>query len=123
MGGKKGSGGSGRSSWAVAVPFLTVAVALVVASELRVAGADNLTPSQCRDERQLGIKECKPVMFGAAPSAACCVRMRVSHVECACPVIDPKLAAILTLDRVVKLLRTCGRAVPHKFQCGSLYFP
>ncbi|PSR93493.1 Non-specific lipid-transfer protein [Actinidia chinensis var. chinensis] len=112
--------GERRSRYSWAAMLFVVVVALC---GRRMARADSLSPSQCRDERQIGVNLCKTVVFGSPPSAECCVRIRVSHFECLCEVMDPKLAAIVTVARVVKTLKACGRNVPHKFHCGSLYFP
>ncbi|XP_057475681.1 uncharacterized protein LOC130763721 [Actinidia eriantha] len=111
-------------SWA-SMLFVVVVVVALCGPRMAwgMAQTDSLSPSQCRDERQLGVDACKNVLFGNPPSAACCVRIRVSHFECVCPVIDAKLAALVTVARAVKLFKDCGRSVPHKFHCGSLYFP
>ncbi|KAJ0106613.1 hypothetical protein Patl1_17699 [Pistacia atlantica] len=54
----------------------------------------------------------------ASISSACCKRVRVSHLECVCPVVTAKLAALIDINRVIKLLKGCGRRVPRHFKCG-----
>ncbi|TXG51238.1 hypothetical protein EZV62_023762 [Acer yangbiense] len=75
------------------------------------------------EERRLGVNACKTVVFGQAPSAACCERVRVSHFECVCPVVTPKLTSLISVNSVINLLKRCGRRVPRHFKCGSLNFP
>ncbi|XAR70557.1 hypothetical protein NMG60_11027450 [Bertholletia excelsa] len=98
-------------------------LALVVVAALVTAPAEAVTPAECKQERDKGVADCKAFFFGSSPSAACCQFIRVGHLECACPAIDAKLASIITVQKVTKLFTTCGRSVPHKFKCGSLYFP
>ncbi|KAL5748368.1 hypothetical protein ACOSP7_025404 [Xanthoceras sorbifolium] len=63
----------------------------------------------------------KTIVFG--PSAACCGRVRVSHFECVCPLVTPKLASLINVNHAINLLKRCGRTVPRHFKCGSLNFP
>ncbi|KAL5748370.1 hypothetical protein ACOSQ2_025667 [Xanthoceras sorbifolium] len=104
------------------VGFTFVVVLLVVAVvgnwEVKMAGAE-LSAGQCKEERRIGLNECKPVLYGKLPSPSCCERVRVSHVECVCPVITPKLAALVDLNRAIRLIEGCGRRVPRHFKCGS----
>ncbi|XP_027182928.1 stamen-specific protein FIL1-like [Coffea eugenioides] len=79
--------------------------------------------AQCRLERKLGINACKPVVYGKPPSADCCERVRVTDIECVCPVITPKLAALIDLNRAIRLVEGCGRRVPRHFKCGSITTP
>ncbi|MCE3216247.1 hypothetical protein HAX54_005708, partial [Datura stramonium] len=67
-----------------------------------------VSEADCREERRIGKKACLPVLFGRNPSAECCERARVTHWECFCPIITPKLAAILNVKRLVRLIRACG---------------
>ncbi|MFS7924322.1 putative bifunctional inhibitor/plant lipid transfer protein/seed storage helical [Helianthus anomalus] len=78
---------------------------------------------QCKKERRLAINTCKSVLYGRLPSPSCCQRIRVSHIKCICSVITPKLAALIDVNRFIKLIEGCGRRVPHHFKCGSLTIP
>ncbi|OVA19820.1 Bifunctional inhibitor/plant lipid transfer protein/seed storage helical domain [Macleaya cordata] len=86
------------------------------ASALVSAGA-------CKEERRVGVDACKPVLYGKSPTPECCRRVRISHVECVCPVITPKLAALIDLNRAIRLIQGCGRMVPRNFKCGSITTP
>uniref|UniRef100_A0A5B7BKP6 Bifunctional inhibitor/plant lipid transfer protein/seed storage helical domain-containing protein n=1 Tax=Davidia involucrata TaxID=16924 RepID=A0A5B7BKP6_DAVIN len=110
----------GSCSWAFVV---LLGLMVVAVCQLRMVHGADLSPSQCKEERQLGINACKAVVFGQPASPACCQRIRVSHFECACPVFDAKLAALIDVKKATKLLTDCGRKVPRHFKCGSLYFP
>ncbi|CBI38539.3 unnamed protein product, partial [Vitis vinifera] len=90
-----------------------------------MASADT-SPSQCKEERNLLVNACRPVLYGQNPSADCCQRVRVSHVECVCPYVSTKTAAIievLGVPKAVKKIEGCGRTVPRKFKCGSITTP
>ncbi|XP_047310035.1 uncharacterized protein LOC124913667 [Impatiens glandulifera] len=101
---------------------LAICIVLMIIVSIPVS-AQRPSPSECSLEIKNGVASCKGVIFGLNPSAACCKLVRTFHYECACPVIDAKLATLLTVKIATKGLRDCGRDVPHKFQCGSLYFP
>ncbi|KAI3689786.1 hypothetical protein L2E82_47753 [Cichorium intybus] len=79
--------------------------------------------AKCKKEKRLAINACISVLYGRPPSASCCKRARVSHIKCICPVITPKLAALINVNRFVKLIEGCGRRVPRHFKCGSLTIP
>ncbi|XP_050380046.1 probable non-specific lipid-transfer protein AKCS9 [Argentina anserina] len=81
------------------------------------------TPSQCKDEKKLFVDACKAVVTGSNPSAYCCQRVRVTHLECVCPYITPKVANLINVPRLVKQIQGCGRRLPHNFKCGSITFP
>ncbi|XP_022738418.1 uncharacterized protein LOC111291099 [Durio zibethinus] len=90
--------------------------------EVKMAGAQ-LSDAECKEERTLAINACKPVVYGKLPSPECCQRVRVTHLECVCPVITPKLAALIDLNRAIRLIEGCGRKVPRQYKCGSLTTP
>lgn len=99
-----------------------VVMSLIVLGGWEVkTGSAEMSAAQCKEERRIGINACKPVIYGKNPSAECCLRVRVSHVECVCPVVTPKLAALINLNRAIRLIQGCGRRVPTHFKCGSKY--
>ena len=71
--------------------------------------------AECEEERRL-------VLYGKDPTPACCERIRVTHIECVCPVITPKLAALVDVNRMVRLVEGCGRNVPRYNKCDSSMF-
>ncbi|KAI5655798.1 hypothetical protein M9H77_32985 [Catharanthus roseus] len=81
------------------------------------------TAAQCKEERRLGINACKPVIYGKLPSPECCARVRITDIECVCPIITPKLAALVDVNRAIRLVEGCGRRVPRHFKCGSITTP
>ncbi|XP_022155522.1 uncharacterized protein LOC111022647 [Momordica charantia] len=113
------SAGAGRRAmwrWS----FLAMLLLLMAASG-RFAGA--LTAGQCKAERDVAVKECMAVVFGRMPSPACCERARVSHEECICPAVTPKLMSYVDPNRAIRLIEGCGRKVPRHFKCGSFTTP
>ncbi|PON71089.1 Bifunctional inhibitor/plant lipid transfer protein/seed storage helical domain containing protein [Parasponia andersonii] len=95
-----------------------VMVVAMVAVAPPMVKAD-LSPSECKQERNQLVNECRPVIFGRNPSANCCQRVRVTHVECVCPYVTPKLANLVNVERSIRQIQGCGRTVPHNFKCGS----
>ncbi|XP_024961445.1 uncharacterized protein LOC112501908 [Cynara cardunculus var. scolymus] len=90
---------------------------------LAMASAAAPNASECKKERRLAVNGCKSVLYGRPPSSYCCQRVRVTHFKCVCPIITPKLAALVDVNRLAKLIQGCGRRLPHHFKCGSLTLP
>ncbi|BFG23045.1 hypothetical protein CerSpe_093190 [Prunus speciosa] len=100
--------------------FLVVGVLV----EVVPTAEGNTTPSQCKQETDLLVSACKSaVIIGLKPSANCCQRVRVTHFECACPYVTPKVANLIPLGRTIKQIEGCGRSVPRNFKCGSITTP
>ncbi|XAR70558.1 hypothetical protein NMG60_11027451 [Bertholletia excelsa] len=79
-----------------------VLVTLLLVMAVVVAAAPSA--SQCKEERRLGLNACKPVLYGKLPSPGCCQRTRVGHIECVCHDITPKLAALVDVNRFLRLI-------------------
>ncbi|TXG51237.1 hypothetical protein EZV62_023761 [Acer yangbiense] len=114
--------GNSKGRTSVGLMVLVVVIVAVGNWEVKMAGA-TLSAAQCKEERRIGLNECKPVLYGKLPSPSCCERVRVSHVECVCPLVTPKLAALIDLNRAIRLIEGCGRRVPRHFKCGSITTP
>ena len=102
-------------TWGVMVVMV---VAVVGMWEVKMCGA--VSGADCKEERRVAINACKPILYGKDPTPACCERIRVTHIECVCPVITPKLAALVDVNRMVRLIEGCGRNVPRHYKCGSM---
>ncbi|KAL6279873.1 hypothetical protein ACE6H2_016754 [Prunus campanulata] len=99
--------------------LLVLVVVLGMGEVIKMGGAAP-SAAQCHEERALAVTACMPVVFGKLPTPQCCERARVSHTECICPVITPKVAATIhDINRAVRLIEGCGRRVPRHFKCGS----
>ncbi|OVA05226.1 Bifunctional inhibitor/plant lipid transfer protein/seed storage helical domain [Macleaya cordata] len=99
-------------------------VLMVMNWEIIVRKVDAVTAAECKEERRLLVNACKDVVGGNPASAYCCQRIRVTHIiECVCPVITPKLAALIDVNRAVRIIQGCGRQVPRHFKCGSITTP
>ncbi|GER56940.1 lipid-transfer protein [Striga asiatica] len=80
--------------------------------------------AQCQKERDAGYKACKwTIISGWPPSGECCKRVRVTHTECVCPLITPKVAFLINVKRTIQHIEKCGRKVPSRFKCGSITTP
>ncbi|KAJ4849313.1 hypothetical protein Tsubulata_019115 [Turnera subulata] len=99
----------GRGAMATHI-LLVVAVLCLLEVMINKAGAE-LSAAACKEERRIGLNACKPVIYGKLPSPECCERVRVSHVECVCPDVTPRLAALVDLNRAIRLIEGCGRRV------------
>ncbi|KAH1074957.1 hypothetical protein J1N35_027285 [Gossypium stocksii] len=101
---------------------MVVVITVSVMWGVEMATAE-LSAAQCKQERNLAITACKPVVYGKLPSPECCQRVRVTHLECVCPVITPKIAALIDVNRAIRLIQGCGRSVPRHYKCGSITTP
>ena len=56
---------------------------MVVVVTMMVCFGESAKPSEaeCHEERRIGLNACKAVMAGIPPSAECCQRVRVTHIE------------------------------------------
>ncbi|KAJ4712615.1 Bifunctional inhibitor/plant lipid transfer protein/seed storage helical domain protein, partial [Melia azedarach] len=121
---RPGMGSLKRSSPLNSIILLCIIIVMtMVISKVRMVGGEGLSPSQCMEERRLGVNACKLIIFGQPPSPACCARLRANHYECICPSITPKLASLISVNQTISLLKTCGKRVPRHFKCGNLHFP
>ncbi|XP_059629690.1 uncharacterized protein LOC132272587 [Cornus florida] len=82
-----------------------------------------LTEAQCREEMNILANACKPLLTGNPATPFCCERVRVTHVECVCPFITPKLAALIDVNYAIKVIQGCGRQVPSHYKCGNITTP
>ncbi|KAI3458384.1 hypothetical protein Pfo_015047 [Paulownia fortunei] len=108
--------------WSSLIPVVMVLAVVVVPAVL----GQSPTPSQCNEEKNQIEDTCRTaaVIFGQNPTAACCQLVRAAHVECVCPFVTTKLIAALGgVQRTIRLIQYCGRAVPRNFKCGSLTTP
>ncbi|XP_062087091.1 uncharacterized protein LOC133793857 [Humulus lupulus] len=119
----KGSSSSGADYrlTRVGVGLMVVMMMVCFGSEL---GSAKPSDAQCQEEIRIGLNECKAVLAGITPpSAECCQRVRVTHIECVCQLISPQIAAYIDLKRAISLIQKCGRRVPRHYKCGSITTP
>ncbi|TYG37553.1 hypothetical protein ES288_D13G150600v1 [Gossypium darwinii] len=79
--------------------------------------------AECKGERNVLVNACKGVIRQKSPTPYCCQRLRVTHVNCVCPIITPQLAALIDVNYAIKVIQGCGRQVPRHFKCGSMLSP
>ncbi|KAF2299188.1 hypothetical protein GH714_030930 [Hevea brasiliensis] len=96
-------------------PLASLVIVLLVAGVMSIwdvkTASAALSAAQCKEERRLGLNACKPVVYGRPPSPQCCERIRVTHIECVCPDVTPKIAALIDMNRAVRIIEGCGRRV------------
>ncbi|GLJ32871.1 hypothetical protein SUGI_0662030 [Cryptomeria japonica] len=78
---------------------------------------------KCGDEIQGLATNCAPILQGNAPSAACCGLIRSADMSCVCPKVTPAIAASINVPKLVTIIQSCGRNVPHQTRCGSIVTP
>ncbi|KAK2967731.1 hypothetical protein RJ640_012957 [Escallonia rubra] len=113
---RKKMGSTNRGSRAMMVMLV---LTLLAESGLKIATAAAPSAAQCKEERRILLNACNQVLYSKPPTPECCQRIRVSHVECVCPVITPKLLALIDVNKAIRLIEGCGRRVPRHFKCGS----
>lgn len=118
---EKGMGNMMKGSRVFMLLLVIIMVVLSMEEGVKLAKAAGPSAAQCKEERRLGINACKPVVYGKLPTPECCERVRVTHIECVCTVVTPKLAALIDVNRAIRLIEGCGRRVPRHFKCGSKY--
>ncbi|KAG9134931.1 hypothetical protein Leryth_001193 [Lithospermum erythrorhizon] len=100
---------------------VTIILVLIVIAIWNAGEAEALTAAECRVERRALVNACKAIIVGRTPSSLCCKRIRASHItQCVCPVITRKLAALVDVNYISKVVRGCGRSLPRRFKCGSI---
>ncbi|KAK6231063.1 hypothetical protein QUC31_002581 [Theobroma cacao] len=105
------------SSWRAGMVVI-VLVVVVGASEVPTSRG-GMSPTQCKEKQRLLVNACSAVMFGHSPSSDCCEHVRLTQVQCVCPAITSKLAALVGVEHTIKQIESCGRTVPRNFKCGS----
>ena len=110
----------GIKSWRINIMVVMIVVVVVFMWEVKTGRAE-VSAEECKEERRIGIDLCKQVVYGNDPTPACCERVRLTHLECVCPMITPKLAPLIDVNRAVRLIEGCGRKVPRHFKCGGTY--
>ncbi|KAF8380640.1 hypothetical protein HHK36_028130 [Tetracentron sinense] len=111
----------GKMGRARAFMLFLVVVTAVGMWDARMARA--LTAAQCKQERNILVSACTPVLKMKPASPFCCERLRVTHIDCVCPIITPQLAALINVNYAIKVIQGCGRPVPRHFKCGSITTP
>ncbi|KAK3023225.1 hypothetical protein RJ639_043337 [Escallonia herrerae] len=66
-------------------------------------GECSLSAANCKVERNAFVGACKLVVNGRNPTPECCRCIQVSHFECICPVITPKVVAPIDVRRPMRL--------------------
>ncbi|KAL9665102.1 hypothetical protein QQ045_020512 [Rhodiola kirilowii] len=107
-------------SWSKGTVLTALTLAMVVLMADMGTNVATATAVDCKQMRRLGINACKPLLWGQDPSAECCYRIRITPEYCVCPVVTPKLAALVTdLGKAIRIIESCGRRVPRHHKCGS----
>ena len=52
-------------------------------------------------------------------SQGCCAAIKTIDIPCACQHVTKAIEGLVDMDRVVKVVRSCGISVPQGMQCGS----
>lgn len=53
------------------------------------------------------------------PSLGCCQVVKTLNVNCVCRFVTPQVEAMISMEKVVYVARTCGLTVRAGTQCGS----
>ncbi|KAE8702717.1 hypothetical protein F3Y22_tig00110482pilonHSYRG00722 [Hibiscus syriacus] len=102
---------------------LILIASVLCISMLNGGGVTAQSAAECKEERRILVNACKGLITRKPPTPYCCERLRVTHVNCVCPVITPQLAALIDVNYAIKVIQGCGRQVPRHFKCGSITTP
>lgn len=97
--------------------FVFVCICLILAA------VNHVEADKCGDEIQGLVNNCSSILSGKSPSAVCCGLIRSADMGCVCPKVTPQIAALINVPKLVSLVESCGRNVPHHTQCGSIVTP
>nr|ABK23395.1 unknown [Picea sitchensis]ABK25747.1 unknown [Picea sitchensis] len=97
--------------------FLFVSICLILAA------ASHVEADKCGNQIQGLLNKCSPILLGKSPSAACCGLIRSADMGCVCPKVTPQIAKQINVSKVVSVVKSCGRNVPHRTRCGSIVTP
>ncbi|KFK29964.1 hypothetical protein AALP_AA7G200300 [Arabis alpina] len=70
------------------------------------------------------VNECQRYIDNAAlPSQSCCDLIRPIDVSCACRYVSWWVMTLIDMDKVVSVVRSCGKSIPSGYKCGSYTIP
>ncbi|PHU08415.1 hypothetical protein BC332_20275 [Capsicum chinense] len=104
--------------WSMLMAMLVILTLVINSFEVKLASA-KMSERACKEERRICVNACKSILYGKVPSPKYCERIRLTHIECVCGVITPKLAALIDIKYAIRVVEGCGRRVPRNYKCGS----
>ncbi|KAF3625132.1 hypothetical protein FXO37_31026 [Capsicum annuum] len=104
--------------WSMLMAMLVILTLVINSFEVKLASA-KMSERACKEERRICVNACKSILYGKVPSPKCCERIRLTHIECVCGVITPKLAALIDIKYAIRVVEGCGRRVPRNYKCEN----
>ncbi|XP_050386340.1 uncharacterized protein LOC126802711 [Argentina anserina] len=109
------------------LPYM-VLVAFAVIGTLFSSEVDVVLGQLCQGDMPGLITQCQAyVMRGSllppTGSQGCCAAVRTLDIPCACQHVTRVIEGVVDMDKVVKVVRSCGISVPQGMKCGSYTVP
>ncbi|EHA8591976.1 putative Protease inhibitor/seed storage/lipid transfer family protein [Cocos nucifera] len=77
----------------------------------------------CQQDFDALVKQCSAFVQKTGPfvppSAQCCSVIQHADIPCVCKYITPKVEKLISMEKVVYILKQCGRPLKHGSKCGS----
>ncbi|KAK4407607.1 hypothetical protein Sango_0341700 [Sesamum angolense] len=97
--------------------FLTLFSAIIIAFTTTAVSA------QCQGDLQGLIEQCARYVQKSGPqetpSQECCNVVKTVDVPCVCKMIPPQVERIVSMEKAVFVLASCGKPLPHGTKCGG----
>lgn len=102
--------------------MLGLVLAFAIAGSLQ-SGAD-AKKGGCKQDYDALVKQCSAYVQKSGPpvppSARCCSVIQHADIPCICEdYITPKVEKLISMEKVVYVMKQCGRPFKHGSKCGS----
>ncbi|XP_011080624.1 uncharacterized protein LOC105163831 [Sesamum indicum] len=101
--------------------YLTLVSTIVIAFTITVVSA------QCEGDLQGLIEQCARYVQKSGPqetpSQKCCNVVKTVNVPCMCEIIPPEVERIVSMEKAVFVVASCGKPLPHGTKCGDYTVP
>ncbi|KAM5574198.1 protein LIM3-like [Rosa sericea] len=109
------------------LPFMVLA-AFAVIGILLSSQVDVVLGQACQGDMQGLMTQCavyvqKGTVLPSTPSQGCCTAIRTLDIPCACQHVTKMVEQLVDMDKVVKVVRSCGIDIPRGMKCGSYTVP
>ncbi|XP_040991124.1 uncharacterized protein LOC121238350 [Juglans microcarpa x Juglans regia] len=106
---------------------LGMAILVMVATTLMRGNHIQVSAQSCGASIPILVAECSDFVGKngpeVPPSQDCCVALRGVDFPCMCKRYAQQIENLVSMEKLVFVVQTCGLTVPHGLQCGSSTVP